>query len=143
MLYLLGLLLLIGCATAASPEVEYEEGQVWRYETREGEVDSRLYIVRTDELPTGDLIYHVAVDGVAIRNPQIAGGVQTDLPHAPVGRETLDASVTELEREGAEMPDISEGYTAWREAFDAGEGGFFTVSVAEILDFIEQAVAPR
>jgi hypothetical protein len=138
-LCLLVLMLLIGCATPDFP-VEYEEGQVWHYDTREGEAGSRLYIARVDELPTGARIYHVSIDGVAVRNPQADGGVWTVLPHAPVGRETLDASVTELVHEGAEMPDISEGYTAWLEASGAG---FFTVSVAAIPDLIEQAVAGR
>lgn len=139
MLYLTGILLLVGFA-ATSPTTKYEEGQVWRYNTREGEEDSRLYIARVDVVPSGDRIYHVFVDGVAIRHPLAEGGVETVLPHAAVGRETLDASVTELEQEGVAMPDISEGYAAWRKVFDAGKGIVYTVPVAEILNVYEDHI---
>ena len=43
----------------------------------------------------------------------------------------MEQSVTTLERESGPVPDYSEGYRLWREAYDAGKGGVFTIPVAE------------
>jgi len=40
------------------------------------------------------------------------------------------------------MPDISEGYGHWKAAFDAGEGGIFSIPVAQAVEYIEKAVNP-
>jgi hypothetical protein len=120
---------------------EYKQGQVWKYKTRKGEEGSFLYIVRVDAEKGYGSIYHIYVDGLRIKNPHIKGGVQSVLPHSPVDRATLDASVTELVRESKDMPDISAGYVAWREPFDAGEAGVFNIPVSEIVEYIEQVVS--
>lgn len=140
---LLATLFLAGCGPVAEPSSDstYEVGQVWRYKTRPGEEGSRLHIARIDEEPGGVVVYHLFVDGLSLKNTHLAGGVQAELPHSPVGRETLDASVTELERVDADPPDVSEGYAEWRRAFDAGQGGYFTMPVADILDTLEAAAA--
>jgi hypothetical protein len=124
---------------------KYSAGQVWGYQTRPGEQESRLYIVKTDRDKTLGTIYHIYVDGIAIKNPHMpGGGVQTCLPHSPVSAETLDASVTELlERHRGEMPDISEGYGVWKEGYDKGEAGVFTIPVAEIIAYIEDIVSGK
>jgi uncharacterized protein YaaQ len=67
--------------------------------------------------------------------------VQDHLPHAPVTRQSLEASVTELLEENATMPDIAEGYAAWLLAFEKGQAGFFTLPVNQIVQHIEDAFA--
>jgi hypothetical protein len=67
--------------------------------------------------------------------------VQDHLPHAPVTRQALEASVTELVQEGAALPDISEGYAVWLLAFEKGQAGVFTLPVAQIVQHIEDAFA--
>ena len=118
---------------------DYKQGQVWKYKAREGEESSLLYIVRIDTEKGYGSIYHIYVDGLRIRNAHLKGGFQSTLPHSPVDRTTLDASVTELVRETKDMPDISAGYTAWREPFDAGKAGVFNIPVNKIIEYIEQA----
>ena len=82
------------------------------------------------------------MDGLAIANPHIPSGVQDQLSHCPVTAATLEASVVELvSSDEASLPDISEGYAVWREAFDAGESGYFTSPVAKIVEHIESVVA--
>ena len=130
-------------SSAENISPEYASGQVWRYNTREGESESRLYLVRVDELSNGESAYHIFLDSVSIINPHTDSGIQQVLPHAPVARVTLDSSVTELEETDAEMPDIDRGYMIWREAYDAGEAGIYTVEVREILDLIEQTRADQ
>jgi len=107
----------------------YAAGQVWEYRTRAAEPESLLKIQQVEKDPNGTAIYHVSVIGV-----RLPGGA---MPHLPVSRETLDASVTRLSPRTPAFPDPSEGISIWRE----NKGGVFTVSIAEALDFVDQAIA--
>ena len=78
-------------------------------------------------------IYHISVIGFRFRNPRMVPA----LPHAPVSRETLDASVTRLVHSTAEFPSADEGISQWREA----RGGVFTIPVAEIVEVLDQQTA--
>ncbi|KRA20805.1 hypothetical protein [Lysobacter sp. Root604] len=117
---------------------EYQTGQIWQYKTRPGEEQSRLYIAKVETLSNGELAFHIYLDNLRISNERLPGQVQTELPHAPVSTKTLDLSVIKLQGSTANPPDVSEGYAAWREAYDAGEGGVFTIPVSQIVDFIEE-----
>jgi hypothetical protein len=113
----------------------YAEGQVWEYRTRPGEEGSLLKIRRIEPMPRapdGRLVYHVSIAGVRL-GPPAAGDV---IPHVPVSRSTLDASVTRLSGRDADFGDVDEGIALWREA----QGGVFTISVAEIVDVAVAAV---
>lgn len=116
----------------------FEAGQIWRYRTRAGEDQSRACIARVDMLDNGTPVFHLYLDGVRIANPHVAdgSGIQTCLPHVPVSLHTLQASLTELQASQQPMPDISEGWQQWKDA----QGGIFTITLAEILDTIEQAM---
>lgn len=127
-------------ACAAPGSATYSEGQVWRYQTRPGEDGSRLYIARIDDDPLLGPIYHLYLDGLRIRNPLLPGGTQDHLPHIPVGRASLDTSVTELVVVVPDPPDIGDGYRLWRQEFDAGDAGVFTLPVKEIVQIVEDAV---
>jgi hypothetical protein len=58
----------------------------------------------------------------------------------PFNKAALDQSVTRLIRENAALPDFSEGYGLWRRAFDAGQGGVFSITVAEGVKFMEDTM---
>ena len=119
---------------------KYSVGQVWSYRTRPDESESKLYIVRVTESDKLGPIYNIFLDGLSLKNPHIEGD-QDVLPHAPVSAETLDASVTALvETRHSDLPDISEGYQTWKEAFDAGNAGVFTIPVSNIVQYIEDIV---
>lgn len=130
------LLSIFGVASAA----DYAEGQVWAYRTRAGEERSTLLINRVETDARHGKIFHISVSGVRVRNPRVAGGISTELPHFPVSEETLRKSVTRLVGKRAPNPDYLEGYKAWKAAFDAGKAGVFTTSVAEIVGFVEEAI---
>lgn len=132
--------LLAGLFSLGASASNYAIGQVWEYKTREGETGSRLYIVHIDEHEKLGKIYHVFVDGVAIKNPHIEGGIQDVLPHAPVDEKTLELSLIKMSGTTKQLPDISEGYSVWKEAFDSGDGGVFNISVSQIIEYIEQVV---
>lgn len=118
----------------------YAVGQIWEYKTRKEEEGSRIYISHIDQHDKLGKIYHIYIDGVKIRNRHIAGGIQFELSHAPVDETTLNLSLTKLAGETDKLPDISEGYEVWKEAFDAGEGGVFSISISQLIQYIEEIV---
>jgi hypothetical protein len=137
----IALTLLLTLSVAPAAAQEFREGQIWRYDTRPGEETSRLFIARIDRGLGYEPIYHIYLDGLQLKNPLFPGGMQDHLPHAPVTRQTLEASVTELVEEGAAMPDIAEGYATWLLAFEKGQAGIFTLPVKEIVQVVEDAFA--
>lgn len=120
--------------------IEFHPGQTWQYKTRSGEEASRVVVCRVDSDAKLGPIVHVYVDGIAIKNPHVPDGVSRVVQHMPFSAEALRESVVAVEESRQPLPDFEEGYDTWREAFDNGEAGVFTVSVAEGLDFMEQAV---
>jgi hypothetical protein len=132
---LLALALLLGVQPGAAPAPAYAEGQVWEYRTRPGEEGSLLRIQHVEPWPAGDpveRVYHISVIGVRV------GGRMNlvELPHLPVSRTTLDASVTRLSTSTAAFPAGEEGRAMWREA----QGGVFTIPLAEIVAAADDAM---
>ncbi len=119
---------------------EFKEGQVWSYHTRPNEQGSTLLINRVESHAKLGAIFHISVSGVKVKNRRAPGGITNDLPHFPVSRKTLEDSVVKLVGTSAPNPAYREGYATWKQAFEAGNAGIFTISVAEIVGFIEKAV---
>lgn len=136
-------LALLGCAEprpsslAEVRDPKYSPGQVWAYRTRPGEERSTLTVLRVEPAKRFGTIVHVAVDGLAIRNPNAPGGVIERAAHLPFAKEALDRSVVRPLRESGPLPEYEEGYQQWRRAFDAGEGGIFTITVREAVALFE------
>jgi hypothetical protein len=114
-------------------------GQRWQYLTRSGEEASRLTILRLEDWH-GEAIVHVALDGLAMKNPLSREGYSTSLGHTPVSEAALRRCLTVLDAESTDLPDYQSGYNNWKAAADTGEGGHFTTSLAEIVDGLEQAL---
>ena len=73
-----------------------------------------------------------------IKNPYQKSKIQNNLSHSPVSEKTLDDSVIKIVTAKYENNiDISDGYVAWKEAFDDGKAGVFTIPVNEIIQCIE------
>ena len=90
------------------------------------------------------MIYHIYIDGLKIKNPNIDSGVQDHLPHSPVSEKTLEESVTTLAIESTlDLPDVSEGYQTWKDAFDKGQAGAFTIPVSQVIQYIEDIVSGK
>ncbi len=127
--------LLINKENNHKEENKYEIGQVWSYKTRESEVESRIYIVKIEEFGKGDLVYHIYVDNLKIKNTKL-GKEQNFLGHSPVSKKSLDLSVLEMIEITKDLPDVNEGYDSWK----SNNGGVFDVSVKEIIELIEDTV---
>jgi hypothetical protein len=119
----------------------YQTGQIWKYRARDGEATSQVVIINSTLIPGKGVIYSVAVEGVQLKNPWITGGIQTNLPHAPVSAGALDLSVLELVGiRPSPLEEYGDAFQEWKQPFDRGEAGVFTIPIAEILNCVEEAV---
>jgi hypothetical protein len=125
---------------SAADAQSYSEGQVWSYKARRGEEGSTLLINKIEHHAQLGAIYHISVAGVSVRNRHAPAGIVRDLPHVPVGKQTLDASCVELVAHSKPNPAYLEGYAEWKRAFDQRKAGVFTAPVAEIAEIIESAI---
>lgn len=121
-------------------EKEFAEGQVWSYKTRLGEDASTLLIQKVEAHPRIGSVFHISILDIRIRNPQAEEGLSTEMAHAPVSRQTLGQSCTKLVATAEPDGRYLDGYAEWKGAFDAGDAGVFTISVAEIVAGIETAI---
>lgn len=127
-----------GRTTTDVLDSKYQTGQVWNYRSRPHEPESTFTVVKVENgAALGDIV-HISVHGLKMKRAD--GGLGETIGHMPFAVKSIDESVTGLAREGAGLPDFSEGYGIWRAAFEAGKAGVFTTSVAEAVDFIEQAM---
>jgi hypothetical protein len=129
---LIGMIWLV--TLGAAPD--FNEGQVWSYKARPGEEESTLLINKLEDDPKLGHIYHISISKVQIKS---GPGVFTDqMPHLPVSRQTLELSCTNLVGRSEPNPMYLPGYRMWKQAFDAGHAGIYTISIAEILDLAEK-----
>ncbi|MFD1260565.1 hypothetical protein [Entomomonas asaccharolytica] len=119
---------------------KYKVGEVWLYQQREQEENSTVIINKvelgSDQLP----IYHITIRDVKIANSNSPTGFTDKIGHAPVSVETLQQSLTTKIANAQVDSDYLEGYEAWYNAHMAGQTGVFTNTVAEIVNYIEQAI---
>jgi len=121
---------------------DFSQGQIWAYQTRPGEEASTVLINKVEVDEKLGRIFHISVRGVKVKNPHLEGvGVTSELPHFPVSRETLEKSLTKFINTSAPSPEYIEGYKEWKRAFDLGEAGIFSISVAEIVNVIETTLS--
>lgn len=117
----------------------FTPGQVWRYRTRPAEDASRVMIGKIEERAGAGAIVHVKLVGLAIKNTSAPGGVSSVMTHAPISEAAFAASITELTGDAADLDGFEDGYGTWLSAFEAGDAGIFTITLAEIVDVMEQA----
>lgn len=121
---------------------EYLAGQLWSYEARPGDDKSLVLIDLVESAPDKSAIYHVSVLGAHIPTRRGGPRLETDLPHFPVSKETLDKSLLELVGKRSPHESFRAGYDIWRSAFDDGRAGIFTISIAEIVAIVESQIPP-
>lgn len=121
---------------------KFAAGQVWKYQTRPNESDSRLTVVRVDpdDHEFGNII-HIYISAVDIPNPDAPHGKTVFIQHMPYEEDALSKSVTELDSETKELPDYQNGYKLWKTAFENGEAGVFSIDVSEAINFVEQSIS--
>jgi hypothetical protein len=112
-------------------EPEYVPGQVWNYKTRTDEADSTLTILKIESYPALTTI-HIRIDNVRITDCQ-GDQVSHTISHAPITKDALDQSVTQLVRQEPQIPGFEEEYQDWI----SDQGGTFIMPVAEVVAILE------
>ena len=117
--------------------------QVWKYANRNGEDSSTLTILEIEKYEKGDTIIHIRVDNVKINSPQSATGYTNFIGHLPYSEIAISKSVTSLVGQNENLPDFSEGYNQWKEAWDNGKAGYWTIELKEAIDGIDKALQSK
>ncbi len=142
--FLSAILALLGCDKARSPRQsassQFAVGQVWKYKSRPSEPDSRVIIGRIETIEKVGVVVHVKLAGLKIINPTAPGGLSTVMGHAPMTEGKLRESVTEVVSGDGDLSGFEEGYNTWL-GHQAGEAGIFTITLSEIVDCMESAIA--
>jgi hypothetical protein len=120
--------------------IQFKPGQIWTFKARAKEPDAFLCVLAVEMNDKIGQVVSIAIARVEIPNPDLEGGVQRSLPHAPITAAVLSEAVLECVADDgplADDPSVAEAYQQWREPYVKGEAGVFTISPAEILDVIE------
>jgi len=119
---------------------KFKVGQVWKYKTRPNEENSRLTIAKVENEPKNGNIIHITVTNLKIKNPHAPSGYTDLIGHMPLAESAVAESATELSNEMPDLSSYKEGYQDWREAFDNGRGGIWTLPVSECVAAMEEVV---
>jgi hypothetical protein len=120
------------------PDTPFQPGQTWTYDTRPGESSSRARIFKIDVTPDATII-HVGLLNLTFHTP---GGPTDQIGHLPIEENALRQSVRQMESLDTPPPPVPEGYAMWREAFDAGKAGVWTVPLKDTISAIETTLNP-
>lgn len=140
MRHLLLTVVLLGVASQVTAR-DFAAGELWSYHTRPGEEESLVLIDFVETVPKLGDVYHISVLKVHLPSWKDSSRPETDLPHFPVLKETLEKSLVARVGNRAPLEAYRRGYDTWRSAFDAGKAGAFTISIAEIIDVVEQTIS--
>jgi len=119
---------------------KFKVGQIWRFNTRPGEENSTLKILKVEKYDSAGVVIHIYVNGLKLKNPQRPTGFSDDIGHLPLLKDAVLKSVTTLVSEDSKLPDFREGYNNWKEAFDSNKGGIFSIVVSDAIKYVEEAM---
>ena len=116
-------------------ERDYREGEVWTFRSAPLP-ESRVVIGKIDAHERFDQMFSVSIKTVPLATGA-AGEIRvSDISHAPVTKSVLDASLLEQVGIGEPSEAFAEGYGQWREAFDSGKAGVFTIEISKVVEAI-------
>jgi hypothetical protein len=119
---------------------KFKVGQIWSYNTRQGEDNSTLTILKVEKYDNAGVVIHAYVNGLKLKNPQRSSGFSDDIGHLPFSKDALLKSVTVLVSSDNKLPDFMDGYSNWKEAFDNNKGGIFSFTVSDAVKYVEEAM---
>jgi hypothetical protein len=107
-------------------EIPFAVGQRWQYQTASGQPSPILTIAKIDDSPDGRIIHISILD--------TGHCIARSVSHLPIAEKALRDSVTNLVSVDEPYLGFQEGYDQWKEAFDQGVAGVFTISVDDVLE---------
>lgn len=123
--------------------IEFDIGQVWRFQNRQGEDNSTITILGVEKYDSDNTIIHIRIDAVKIHSSEAAGGYTNFIAHLPFSENALARSVTNFLGPIAALPDYSDGYNQWKEAFDTDRASYWKIDVAEVMDSIDNMMKEK
>ncbi len=133
-------LALLGFATSAvAGDIVLKEGECWSYATRAGEENSFLVIRKIETLPKIGEVIHISIYGLKIPNPSAPHGYSNSAGHLPIKGSSVRDSLKAKIDKGIPEENWQKGYRTWRDAYDAGKAGVFTISVSECVGVVQEA----
>jgi hypothetical protein len=94
--------------------------------------------VKVESHPKLGNIIHIALRDLRLRKPN-NDFIET-ANHLPFTEEAISRSAIKLLKEKDDLPDYEEGYGLWREAFEEGKAGVYTITIAEAVDVMESTL---
>jgi hypothetical protein len=129
-------------ASASAPEPALAEGQVWTYQTRQHEPDSRLVIVHLYQPAKGERIVYVAVLGATVRLNGYPAPFPWDHCYLPLTERALRLSLRTLASDRTErtFPELEKTYPDWKKKAGAGNVQCWTIPVTQAMDDLERRI---
>lgn len=121
----------------SNPNKKFQVGQEWHYQTRNGEENSTLKIVKIEEYENFGKMIHISILDLQVKHPQLPEGILKEALHIPISEEALKKSITKLKNDRANLPDYEFGYVRWKNAFDENQAGYFNIPVNEVVEHLE------
>ena len=118
-------------------ESKFKVGQMWSYKTRPSEEKSYFIVVKVETHSKLGNIVHIAVRNLKMQNPRSPDGISENVDHMPFSEDALNKSAIKILKEKVDLPDFKDGYDEWRNAFDSGRGGIYTITLAEAVKVME------
>ena len=104
---------------------------------------SRAIIGRVDSEPGGSTIISITLTDVPLPDPATGTLVPKEASHLPMDGAALRASLVECAGTAPVTAAFWEGYAIWREAYDAGRAGVFTLPLREVQTALAKILAPK
>ncbi|VAW98942.1 hypothetical protein MNBD_GAMMA22-1371 [hydrothermal vent metagenome] len=115
----------------------FTAGQVWSYETRYNEKNSRLTILKVDYFEDA-VVVHIRLEDIKLLDSTLAHGFRTIVPHMAFLQTALQQSVIKLVGENKRLPEFSKEYQNWRQGDGVGTAWAWHFSVSEALSGLEE-----
>jgi len=119
---------------------KFKVGQIWNYKTRLGEENSKLTILKVEKYDSAGIVIHVFLDNLKVKNSDSPNGFSDHIGHLPLSKEAMLKSITTLVSQNNKLPAFQAGYNNWKEAFDSGKGGIFSVEVTDAVKYVEEVM---
>lgn len=110
-------------------------GQLWQYNTRPGEENSLLTVLKIDDEEDYTII-HVRLDNINF-------GSNGYIQHLAFSIEAIMDSVTGFIKHLDAVPDYKEAYDQWKQSFEQGKTDYWKVTVKEAVEAIGQRMNKR
>jgi hypothetical protein len=116
---------------------DLEVGQRWSFQTRGGDSNATVLILKVEQIADSKRVAHIRIDGLSIEGVTPEKKTST-IQHLPFDYDALRKDLISVMASGEAIPQF-DGYYQWKKAYDAGKAGVFTTTVEEAVGFVEKA----